>query len=149
MVPCPTTNQTQKQLRMTSSSSLTSLHNKNAHMFILHIFDTMQSGLQSAASSYSKSDLETVLDDFFDLFITEHVYTTNSLGALRAQYAEASRQYSLSIFYCPPAQDSDGCHPMTVSLNHYKHTMCMIISASVSLYLKNKLLDDMTRSPSC
>jgi len=75
-------------------------------MFILHIFDTMQSGLQSAASSYSKSDLETVLDDFFDLFITEHVYTTNSLGALRAQYAEASRQYSLSIFYCPPAQDS-------------------------------------------
>jgi len=117
------------------------------NMFILHIFDTMQSGLQSGGSSHSKSDLETALDDFFYLFVTEHVYTTNGLSALRAQYAEASRQYSLSIFSCRqpalPEQYSDGCHPMTLSLNHYKDTMCVIISASVSLYLKNKLLDDM------
>jgi len=104
----------------------------------------MQSDLQSAASSYRRSDLEAALDDFFYLFVTEHVYTTNSLGALRAQYAEASRQYSLSIFSCNQAAPSTKeNHPMTVALNHYKNTMCMIISASVSLYLKNKLLDDM------
>jgi len=80
------------------------LYNENGclfkHMIILHIFDSMQSGLQSGGSSYSKSDLETALDDFFYLFVTEHAYTTNSLSALRAQYAEASRQYSLSIFSC-------------------------------------------------
>jgi len=112
-------------------------------MLILHIFDTMQSGMQSVGSPYSKSDLEAALDDFFDLFVTEHVYTTSSLSVLRARYTQASIQYSQSIFSCQQAQCSDDCHPMTVSLNHYKDAMCMIISESVSLYLKNKLLDDM------
>jgi len=111
-------------------------------MLILHIFDTMQSGMQPVGLSYSKSDLEAALDDFFDLFITDHVYTKNSLSVLRAQYAQASAQYSLSIFSCQKPQHSDVCHPMTVSLNHYKDAMCVIISESVSLYLKNKLLDD-------
>jgi hypothetical protein len=113
-------------------------------MYILHVFDTMQSGAMHTSPCYKKSDLEAALDDFFLLFATVNVYTTNSLNAVRTRYAEALEQYTTDIF-CNPIDpwSTSNEHPMTVGLNKYKETLCILISAAVSLYLKDKLLDDM------